>query len=331
MLQPAQLDELLRETAEQWRGVRDFMSEQMDNNNFMAMMTDHRMHDMVMEQARWKETLVGMREEAEARGAGWRHEVELLGALIAVVDSQPASVSLASPYHAAFRGLLAELNYSHGIPVETQTAALAMSREEHLEHFRGLFSGKTYFLEKLDLMLMNTVAARTISPQEVQPWDAALQSFVRETVQQNEKLDPSEMRDELEFIESLRGVLRDEKPTLPGRHPYAAHLRQVLEAVSMFHGRPASPHALTGEQLGRIYIMTSGVMTIGAEHFSQWKESVEALRRDLGERVSGCEDATAFAEALLVVLQGRPTDLPIENPYRPYLHLIQQQIKVMSG
>jgi tetratricopeptide (TPR) repeat protein len=331
MFPPSQLDELLRETAEQWRGVRDFMSEQIDNNNFMAMMTDHRMHDMVMEQTGWKETLVGMREEAEARGACWRHEVELLGALIAVVDSQPASVSPASPYHAAFRGLLAEIGYSHGIPVETQTAALAMSREEHLEHFRGLFSGKIYFLKKLDLMLMHTVAAKTISPQEAQDWDAALQSFVRETVQQNEKLDPSKIRDELEFIESLRGVLRDEKPTLPNGHPYAAHLRQVLEAVSMFNGRPASPHALTGDELERIYMMTSGVMTIGAEYFSQWKESVEALRRDLGERGPGWEDATAFTDALLIVLQGRPTDLPVENPYRPYLHLIQQQIKVMSG
>lgn len=331
MFSPAQLDGLLRETAAQVRGVQELMSEQMsDPNNFTAMMTDHRMRDMVLEQGRWRENLVGLREEAEGRGEGWRHEVELLDALAAMVDSQPASVSPESPYHAAFRGLVEELDYTHGIPDDLQAAALAMSQEEFAEHFRGLFSGKTYFLEKLDVILMNTVGVKTVLQQEPQRWDASLEGYSRQLEEQNEKLEPSNIRDELELIGALRGVLRDERPALPEGHTYAAHLRQVVEAVDIFHGRSASPTALPGEQLESIYYMTSGVMTIAKERFSEWKEMVEGLRQSLREQGPGGREAAAFTDALLVVLQGRPTDLPVENPYRPYLHIIQQQIKQLG-
>jgi tetratricopeptide (TPR) repeat protein len=332
MFPPAQLDQLLRETAAQVRGVRDFMSEQMDApGGFTAMFTDHRMRDMVMEQARWKETLVELREELEARGEEWRHEVGLLDALTAVVDSQPPSLSPASPYHAAFQALLKELDYRHGIPGDMQAAALAMSQEEYREHFAGLFSGKTYFLERLDVMLMNTVGVKTILRQEPQRWDTALEGFIRQLEEQNEKLDPTKIRNEMELLAALRGVLRDERPVLPDGHPYAAHLRQVIEAVDIFHGRSTSPHALPGEQLENIYAMTAGVVTIAVERLPEWKESVEELRQSLKGQGHGRQEAVAFTDALLIVLQGRPTDLPVENPYRPYLHLIQQQIKQMAG
>lgn len=105
---------------------------------------------------------------------------------------------------------------------------------------------------------------------------------------------------------------------------------QVVESIRMFNAQATSPYTLPGDQIERLYYMTSGVMTVGAEHFSAWKDALEKLRQDVVERGSAWLDTVAFIDALLVVLQGRPTDLPLENPYRPYLHLTAQQVKQMA-
>lgn len=61
---------------------------------------------------------------------------------------------------------------------------------------------------------------------------------------------------------------------------------QVVESIRMFNGQSTSPYTLPGDQIERLYYMTSGVMTVGAEHFSAWKDALEKLRQDVVERIS---------------------------------------------
>ena len=36
-------------------------------------------------------------------------------------------------------------------------------------------------------------------------------------------------------------------------------------------------------------------------------------------------------DATLIVLEGRPADLPLENPYRPFLELAQMQLRTLRS
>lgn len=325
---PHQLDALLRETAKQSQSAMDFMGEQLkDLDNFTSMLTDHRLTDMVKEQRQFEETLQRMRDGLLSEEEDWRQEVELLTALIAVVNRQPASLSSENPYYTAFQNMLNEMGYSHGIPDNLNTMALAAPREEFSEHLTGLFSGKTEFLEKLDIALMNTVMAKTIMPDNLQAWAASLERNYQSLVQHTETHKYGSLQSELELIQALQAVLRDESPFLPDAHPYHLHLRQVLESIRIFAGLSSSPYTLLGEQIQRLWVMTAGVMSVGSEYFTMWKDEVEQLRQNLLQHGMEWSDALAFVDALLIILEGRPVDLPLDNPYRPYLHATQEQIK----
>jgi hypothetical protein len=75
--------------------------------------------------------------------------------------------------------------------------------------------------------------------------------------------------------------------------------------------------------------MTGGVMTVAPEHHQAWTDQVAAQREKLLDDRSRA-GAGSFLDALLVVLDGRSVDLPVWNPYRAFLLLIQRQIRAMK-
>lgn len=329
---PDQLDALLRQTALQVQAPKSEMDSMMNGlEGGDDTFTDHlkRLHEIVSKQNEWKETLIDMREQIIAEEKEWRHEVELLNALIAVIDTAPASVSLESPYSGIFQSMLKELDYQPGIP-DMQTQAMTSGREEFSDYFADVLSGKAYFIEKLDTLMMNTVLAKTIMLDRKPSWATALEKTYQELAEQSDKIGGGKSLNELEFVRALQSVLQDESPTLPDHHPYQVHLCQVVESIRLFHGQSAVPQSLTGDQILQLYTMTAGAMTIGKEHFSNWKETLEELRDNLVQQDLEGQYAVAFINALLIVMEGRPADLPLENPYRPYLHLTQLQIRQMQ-
>jgi hypothetical protein len=222
--------------------------------------------------------------------------------------------------------MLKAVNYSPGMPNDMQTMALGGQKDEFIEYFTGLFSGRTQIREQLDIFLANTVGAKTLFPDNLQQWLASLE----DSYQELSKRGKDSNQNELDLIKAMQSILRNENPALPKEHPYSIHVLQARESIDIFFGRSNSHQTLSGEQIQHLYFMTPGVMTIGKEHFSTYKAFLENLSQDLASQGAGWEDAKAFIDALLIVLADRPANLAIENPYRPYLYLIQVQIKSMK-
>jgi tetratricopeptide (TPR) repeat protein len=327
---PNQLKSLLNQTATLSQAPEKLLSDQSGElKDFSQLFSDTQYYDAVTEKVEWSTNLTEMRARLAPERGEWEHEIELLDALVAVANTQPASVSTESPYYEAFRRMLKDMNYQPGIPDNLQTVALDTTGEEFREYFAGLFSGKNFFLDRLDIFIMNTVSAKTILPEKKKSWVGSLEENYRILFEQSENTQARSIKNELEFIRALQSVLRDESPTLPDNHPYYLHLYQVIESIRVFHGLMPSPYVLSGEQITRFYLMTPGTMTIAKEYFAQWKEELEQMRQDFRKNAVEWKNVIAFIDALLIILEDRPADLPLGNPYRPYLQLIQMQIKQM--
>jgi hypothetical protein len=134
--------------------------------------------------------------------------------------------------------------------------------------------------------------------------------------------------DDVELLRALEAVLRGEAPALPEGHRYAAHLRAALGSIALFHASPA-PDRLSPEWLSRTCILTPGVLTIFAEHFDRFRDEMLDMRDQMARMGPAGADAEAMFAAILIVLEGRPADLPLANPYRAYLQLAQLQLQAL--
>jgi hypothetical protein len=332
---PHELDALLRTTAVQSQQpinfVKEHIEEQLENvDNYITLMKDT--HKLTKRQQEWKEILLQKRDELVADVEDWHHEIELLTTLIAVVGQQSVSLTQDSPYYTAVQTMLSEIEYTPGIPdmMNLNAAALTSSPEEFSEYFVGLFSGKNDFLKHLDVVLMNTVTTKTIMPDNLSVWIESLERNYQKLAERSKEYDIGSIQNELDIIRSLQDVLRDKIPQLPEDHPYYIHLCQVIESIHIFSGRSVSSYVLSGQQILHLSMMTAGVMTIAQDHYDTWKESLEQLHQDLLQKATEWQDALAFIDALFIVLENRPVDLPLKNPYRPYLHFTQLQMKQMQ-
>ena len=87
-LAPQRLEWILYETANALHIPREIIEQQLDSDEgLMAAFTDSRLHDAVVEQAHWTQTLADLRAEFAAGGPSWRHEVALADALLTALDS----------------------------------------------------------------------------------------------------------------------------------------------------------------------------------------------------------------------------------------------------
>ena len=321
---PAQLDALLRETAEHTQ-FPDFL--QGETADLMQAMMDNRMRDFALAQGQWAETLAGMIEEAQTLGAAAAHEVELLQALLAVTNRQPASVDPNSPYSASFHAMLEQIEYSPGIP-DLQTKALAMPPDEFHEHFLGLFTGRSWIEEQLDTLLMNTLVVMTTMPERAPAWAARLQGIRGDLIERSDRMKSASPESELEFLAALEAIVSGNPPRIAPDHPYRDHIDEVLGAIALHRGE--LPNQLPPEEIERLHIVTAGALTIGKEHAGAHQQYLESLRDSLATRPGDWHAAREYVNALLVFLSGRPVDLPIRNPYRPYLQMSQQQVKAIE-
>lgn len=159
---PSQLDDLLGRTAALVQGAEEHVQRHLaDLNNPKDSFEGNRMTegpnilkdyfedsqtaDLVNAKARWKESLRATQEQIDP-GVDHRHEVELLDALIDVLDSQPTSLPADSPYSLAFHTMLDSIDYApfFGLP---QVMGLALSQDEFWEHFRDLLTGRASFVQ----------------------------------------------------------------------------------------------------------------------------------------------------------------------------------------
>lgn len=334
---PRQLDALLKQTAHHAQAAMDYVGEMWndpepwDAERVANMFQDHRMTDMVAEQTQWKETLFETRERLASEGDDWKQEIDLLNALIAVTGRQPVSLPPDNAYYSAFQAMLEEMKYSSsGMSDNIYMAALALKPEEYQEYFSSQFSGRNEILEKLDIVLVNTVSAKTIFPDRVDEWITSLERNYQRLVSQSEGYHAKDIENEMELLRALQAVLRDEDPTLPDEHPYQIYLKQIIESIHLFHGLSDSPNNLTADQIRQLYFVIPGLLTFAPEDFDSWKASLEEFRESLVEQSAVWEKVIAFIDAILIVMERRPADLPLTNPYRPYLLLIQYQIRQLQ-
>ncbi|NUU19619.1 hypothetical protein HP550_20440 [Cellulomonas humilata] len=59
------------------------------------------------------------------------------------------------------------------------------------------------------------------------------------------------------------------------------------------------------------------------ERLPEWRDTVVGLRSDASRHGYDAQ-AVAFLDALLIVLDGWPADLPLDNLYRPFLGIAVQ-------
>jgi tetratricopeptide (TPR) repeat protein len=323
-LSPDELETLLHETGERWAAPFRLLKEQIDAGN-VGVMWSNDVRDLMIRQAEWRETLAARLEDVESKGAEWDYDAELMRALIAVIDTQPPKVSSQSPYHSTFETMIKKIDFKPGIP-KMQTRALASTAEEFSQEFKGLFTGANWFRDNLDVLLANVVASRTLFPDGLEKCSVALsetEQFLKERGEQ--KVGSAD--NELALVAALRETLDRGTPHLPQGNPYRDRLRPTLESIAIFYSVSADRDQLTPDEIRRVSIVTPGVLTIGREQYAEFKESLLIMR----ERFSRSSDVHAFIEALLITLSERPAELPVENPYRPYLTLIHAQLKRLQA
>jgi hypothetical protein len=329
-LDPAFVDKLLQQTAEQVTGVKELMERQFNSGDLASILTDSEFAAKVAEQRQWATALAQQQAEFAAGEPAAPDEAALFEALVAITDSQPVTLPSGNPYFSAVSELLAAIDYAPGIPYETQLSALALDQEAHQEEFGRLISGRAQLLRRLDDLLAGTVRARTTSPDDRARWSGVLERSRARLASSAARLSDDEAGRELELLDALSAVL-DERPAgLPADHPYRAHLDGVEKAVAAFHAATPEPGHFPGETIADLYLITGSVIAAAPENRQEWRDMVAQLRSEAADRGLAAE-AVDFLDALLIVMDGRPADLPPHNRYRPYLTMTLQLVRGPSS
>ena len=327
-LAPQRLEWILHETANALRNPREIVDEQLNSEEgFMAAYTDSRLHDAVVEQQHWTQTLADLRAEFVAGGPSWRHEVALADALLTALDWGDPRLDADNPYAQPVAEMLEAVGHAPGVfRSDSLVKAMALDEEAHAEHFIHTVTGRAQFRADLDKLLALVVGALTVQPDNVARVGEAVAQW-RGLLQERVRGDVGALQ-ELDLLAALTAVLDGARPVLPADHAYARHVRSVLESVALFHS-PPTPGRLPAEWIARICIVTPGVLTIGRQHFAAFRQEMLELRAQMAQLGPAGADAEALLAAILIVLEGRPADLPLDNSYRPYLELAQMQLRAL--
>jgi tetratricopeptide (TPR) repeat protein len=310
-----ELDALLGTTAQRMRRPADLLAEFEEFSS--GMLT--RVHELAMAQIRWREELQAYRADLIERRPGWTHEIALLDALIDVVDERRVRLAPDNPYADLVSDLLADLPGSYDLP--DSLATLGQSEEESLRLFRDRVSGRDRFVRALPNMLVNTVLVRTVVPESAAEWRESLggtTGMLTERASDTESFDA-----ELALLEGLREVAAAGRPVLPDGHPYEAELRQVAAAIDLFHGVLTWPGSLDGERISYLSMRTYDALAPGSDGLAEWRTTLTEIRGAHARRYPDDTETQAFFDALLVVADGRPADLPLDNRYWAYLRAIR--------
>ncbi|WP_367324268.1 hypothetical protein [Streptomyces sp. HUAS ZL42] len=98
--------------------------------------------------------------------------------------------------------------------------------------------------------------------------------------------------------------------------PYGHVLARTVESVGLFRGDLTWPGSLTADEILGFALGVYGACTLTPETIADQRTLLGEARDT--HRVDDPE-TRAFLDALLILLDGRPSDLPEDNRYRPFL------------
>lgn len=289
---------------------------------YLEDMLDNRLREYGLAQSQWENNLLTWQAEIMRYGTDWQHEVGLLDALIALLKSVPETgVSPDSPYFTIFRDLADTVPRLLHLPADQPLAAWGMTTAEFGDQFVDALQGKPNLLRQLDTILATTVMARTGSADRREQWEQTLRSF--STSLANHDATAAEN----ELVHALLRLLRDEDPVLPADHPYRLHVQRVAQSIDLFHGKLTWPGSLRREQIMKLCGSTVVFLTTQQDNRDAWQQELNQFASKHADQYPSDAETRAFLNALAVMLEHRPVDLPPDNRYRAYLVAMRDAIR----
>jgi hypothetical protein len=174
--------------------------------------------------------------------------------------------------------------------------------------------------------MTGVVEARTVSPAKRARRSETVKSLRAWLISSSSRFQAEEAGREIAFLDALANVLHELPATLPPDHLYRPHLDSVQRAITAFYADPVEPGQFPGQVIADLSTVTGVVMSIASQNRDEWHGTVRRFRSDATERHLAAE-AVGFLDALLIVMDGRPADLSLENRYRPFLQLTLRIIR----
>ncbi|WP_409496111.1 NB-ARC domain-containing protein [Amycolatopsis sp. cmx-11-12] len=270
--------------------------------------------------SQWEHNILAWRDDLVRREPQWQHEIELVDAVLALVNLAPMErLSQDNPYVKLVRELAEAFPPTLQLPADDSIAALALSKNEFTTSHRH--NSPFAAMQDLDTVLTVTVLTRTTAPHQHEQTLGVLQSRF-DALPEHVTFTP-----EREFLDALIQIVRAEDPALPAGHRYETECQRAQESIDLFHGKLTWPGSLTSARIMRFISLTGGALSNHREHLDTWREQFGAVLAEHTKQFPNDRETGDFLQALAILLQGRAAHLPPDNRYDPFLAATRYQIQ----